>query len=81
MWTARIDPDSLPMLQALAVRLGFVVDAPGGFEGKPSPAAMLDALAECYSTDPGGTTLALKVLLRENGLLPEQPPTPDAAEP
>jgi len=71
-WTAPIDPESLPDLQKLANGLGFVVTTPGTYYGRPSPAAMLDALAECYSTDPGGTHLALKVLLQANGLLPER---------
>ena len=76
MWTARIDPASLPMLQSLAASLGFVVDAPGGFEGQPSPTALLDALAAAYDHDPGGTHLALKVLLKANGLLPTRPSIP-----
>ena len=78
VWTARIDQDSLPELQKLADRLGFIVTTPGGFYGDPSAPAMLDALAAAYRADPGGTTLALKVLLDANDLLPERPP--DAAE-
>ena len=76
MWTARIDPDSLTLLQELAVGLGFVVDAPGGFEGKPSPAGMLDALAAAYRADPGGVHLALKVI----GVYNKADPPADAAE-
>ena len=41
--------------------------------GLPSPAGMLDALAAAYRADPGGTKLALKVLLQANDLLPEPP--------
>lgn len=75
-WSAKIDRGTLPKLQVLAESLGFIVTTPGGKLGDPSPPAMLDAIAECYEADPGGTTLALMVLLRENGLLPERPPDP-----
>ena len=78
-WTAPIDPDSLLQLQNLAAGLGFVVTTPGTYYGRPSPASLLDAIAECHEVDPGGTHLALKVLLKANGLLPAQPPTADAA--
>jgi len=61
-WTATINPESLPLLQNLADSLGFTVKAPGGFEGKPAPAAMLDALAAAYRRDPAGVKLAFKVL-------------------
>lgn len=71
-WTARIKRESLPLLQALAGGLGFIIDAPGGYQGEPSAPAMLDALAVAYRRDPGGTHLALKVLLEANGLLPER---------
>lgn len=60
MWTARIDPESLPILQGLARNLGFVVEAPGGFEGNPSPAAMLDALAAAYRADSGAVIDAMR---------------------
>ena len=59
-WTAAIDPDNLPDLQKLAGNLGFYVTAPGGFQGKPSPAAMLDALADAYRLDSGAVIDALK---------------------
>jgi len=71
-WTARIKRKSLPLLQALAGGLGFIIDTPGGYQGEPSAPALLDALAECYEADPGGTHLSLKVLLDANGLLPER---------
>lgn len=61
-WTAAIDPESLTSLQKLAASLGFVVTRYGGFQGKPSPAAMLDALAAAYERDPAGVRLAFKVL-------------------
>ena len=61
-WTALIDRESLTQLQELAAGLGFVATVPGGKFGKPSPAAMLDALAAAYATDPGGVHLALKVI-------------------
>ena len=59
-------------LAALAQALGFYLN------GTPSVTQLLEALGEVHSADPGGTHLALKVLLRENDLLPEGPP--DAAE-
>lgn len=73
-WTATIKRQSLNELQDIAARLGFVVTSPGGLTGRPSPADLLDALAECHRRDPGGTRMALKVLLRENGLLPPDAP-------
>ena len=55
---------------ALVGRLGFLIEQGGTYFGDPSIRGFLAALAEAYRRDPGGTTLALKVLLRENGLLP-----------
>ena len=81
VWTARINQDSLPELQRLAEGLGFLVTAPGGFFGEPSAPALLDALAAAHRADPGGTALALKVILRENGLLPARPPSDKTAGP
>lgn len=78
VWTARIDKDTLLALQKLADGLGFHVDTPGGYFGHPSPPALLDALAEAYRHDPGGTHLALKVILKANNLLPERPPVPES---
>ena len=72
-WSAKIARGTLNDLQSLAAALGFVVTVPGGKEGNPSPPAMLDALAAAYRADPGGTKLALKVLLQANDLLPEPP--------
>ena len=72
-WTAPIDPDTLLQLQQLARGLGFLVTTPGTYYGNPSPASLLDAIAECYEVDPGGTHLALKVLLQANALLPSRP--------
>lgn len=72
-WTAAIKPDTLTVLQELSTSLGFFVERPGGKMGLPSPAGMLDALAAAYRADPGGTKLALKVLLQANDLLPEPP--------
>ena len=75
-WSAKIDRGTLPRLQALAESLGFIVTTPGGKMGDPSPPALLDALAAAYDRDPGGTHLALKVLLKANGLLPTRPSIP-----
>ena len=71
-WTATIKRESLTELQDLAARLGFLVTSPGGLTGRPSPADLLDALAECHRRDPGGTRMALKTLLGENRLLPPE---------
>lgn len=80
VWTARINQDSLPELQRLADSLGFLVTVPGGFYGDPSAPALLDALATAYRKDPGGTALALKVVLKANGLLPApHDNTPDSS--
>ena len=80
VWTARIEQDSLPELQKLADSLGFLVTVRGGFYGEPSVRDFLHALAAAYTRDPGGTHLALKVLLRENGLLSERPATAGPGE-
>ena len=78
VWNARIRPESLKALQKLALSLGFIVDAPGKYQGTPSAPDLLDAIAAVYDRDPGGTHLALKVLLDANGLLPTRPtPTED----
>ena len=69
-YKVRIHEDTLPELQKLSGKLGVTVTTPGRYLGDPSPAALLDALAECHDAAPGGTTLALKVLLKANGLLP-----------
>lgn len=50
-WTAAIEPESLIELQKLAENLGFIVERHGGFQGKPSPARFLDALADAYRAD------------------------------
>jgi len=71
VWTARIEKDSLIALQGLASNLGFIVNTPGGFEGNPSPPAMLDALAAAYRRDPAGVKLAFKVL----GITPDGEPS------
>lgn len=78
-WTARIKRESLPLLQNLAGDLGYIIDTPGGYFGEPSAPALLDAIAAAYERDPGGTKLALKVLLQANALLPERrSPAPPA---
>lgn len=79
-WSAKIDRNTLSALQALAESLGFIVTAPGGKLGNASPPALLDALATAYRLDPGGTRLALKVLLNGNGLLPAPPSEDDDAD-
>lgn len=70
-WSAKIDRETLPTIQALAANLGFIVETPGGFEGNPSPPAMLDALAAAYRRDPAGVKLAFRVL----GITPDGQPT------
>lgn len=72
-WSAKIDRETLPVLQRMAGELGFIVDTPGGKRGDSSPPAMLDALAAAYERDPGGVHLALKVIGVYN--------KPDAPEP
>lgn len=42
--------------------MAFVVQTPGGFEGTPSPAAMLDSLAAAYERDPRAVRDALRAL-------------------
>lgn len=69
-----LSPETRLDLTALAAALGFYRN------GKPSAPELLEALGECRSADPGGTKLALKVLLRENGLLPERIPSEEATE-
>ncbi len=77
-WSAKIERNTLLALQAMAESLGFIVTAPGGKLGNASPPALLDALAAAYRADPGGTHLALKVILDANGLRPSTPTPADA---
>lgn len=58
-WTANIQPETLTALQGLANGLAFVVQAPGRYEGTPSPAAYLDALAAAYERDPKAVKQAM----------------------
>lgn len=76
-WTAPIQRDTLPALQDLAARLGFVVTGNNAFTGQAAPADMLDAIATCFTADATGTVAALAALLDAHGLLPATPP--DAA--
>jgi hypothetical protein len=76
-WTATIEPESLIELQKLAVNLGYIVDVPGGFQGNPSPAAMLDALAAAYRADSGAVIDAMReigVVLKNAADIPLYPP-------
>lgn len=70
-----LSPETRDDLTALARRLGFYLN------GKPSVPQMLEALGEVSRADPGGTRLALKVLLDDNGLLPARPPSDKTAGP
>lgn len=71
LYNARIDPATLPLLQALADNLGFVVNHPGAKFGDPSPPALLDALAAAYRRDPVAVEQALRQLGVEGGGLEE----------
>ena len=62
-WTAPILRDTLPTLQEMAARLGFIVTGNNAFTGNPAPADMLDAIAAVYRADPAGTLDALRALL------------------
>jgi len=73
-WSAKIDRETLPLLQGLAANLGFIVNAPGGFHGDPSPPAMLDALAAAYERDPA----AVKQGFTELGIIPDDRPTDES---
>lgn len=75
--TVRLSPATAPALRNLAEGLGILVSQPSPFLGQPSMNDFLDILAACYIADPGGTHLALKVLLGANGLLPAAPPAAD----
>lgn len=69
-WTARIDPETLEVLQKLALNLGYVVDTPSRFYGNPSPTDLLDALAAAYRTDSGAVIDAMReigVVKRHDG--------------
>jgi hypothetical protein len=59
-WKASIDRETLPVLQEIAGKLGYIVDVPGGNFGNPSPPAFLDALAAAYQRDPAGLLAALR---------------------
>ena len=78
-WTALIERESLTQLQELAAGLGYVATVPGGKFGKPSPAAMLDALAAAYRLDPVQTRRVLRSILEAKGVLPVA--QPDATPP
>jgi hypothetical protein len=76
-YKVRIKEETLPSLQMLAGALGFKVDTPGRYLGDPSPAAMLDALADAYRRDPAGVKLTLKVL----GVTPDGQPSVTIGDP
>jgi len=59
-YRVRIKEDTLPPLQELARNLGFIANKPGLYFGAPSPAAMLDALADAYRLDSGAVIDALR---------------------
>lgn len=61
-WTAQIQRETLVALQNLANDMAFVVQVPGGFEGAPSPASLLDALAAAYGRDPAAVKDAFRKL-------------------
>lgn len=65
-------------LTELAGSLGFIVTRQGTYNGLPSVPDFLEALAAAYRADPGGTHLALKVILDANGLRPSTPTPADA---
>lgn len=58
-WSAKIRRDTLPELQQLASRLGFIVDTPGRHDGEPATPKLLDALAAAYRRDPAAVHRAL----------------------
>lgn len=58
-----IQKETQPVLAEIAEALGFVSDAPGAMYGAPSPASLLDALANAYRDDPTAVTAALAPLL------------------
>ena len=60
MWTARIEKETLTVLQELAASLGFVATAPGKYQGAPAPADFLDALAAAYRANPDVVFLSLR---------------------
>jgi hypothetical protein len=59
-WKARIDKETLPVLQEMAAKLGHIVSVPGGKFGDPSPPALLNALAAAYQRDPASLLAALR---------------------
>ena len=61
-WSARIQPESLPQLQALALDLGYIVSNPGVHDGDPAPNKMLDSLANAYKRDPERVAAAMRDL-------------------
>lgn len=66
-----IKPETQPLLVEMARDLGFFVKAPGRFYGEPSPADMLDKLAEVLEENPG-----LLERLRQIGVVGDGPPPP-----
>jgi hypothetical protein len=58
-WTASIERETLTSLQSAANSLGFVVQAPGTYEGVPSPASYLDSLAAAYERNPAAFRQAM----------------------
>lgn len=73
-WTAQIERETLTALQELAEKMGFVVQAPGGYYGDPSPSALLDSLAAAYRRNP----TAVKAAMRELGVFWQ--PSPEDAD-
>ncbi len=68
-----IKPETQPRLVEMARDLGFFVTAPGRFYGDPSPADMLDKLAEICQKNP-----ALIEGLRRLGVVGDGPPPAEA---
>lgn len=52
-----------PALADLAAALGYINTAPGKFDGAPSPASLLDALAAAWYQDPDRVTDCLSLAL------------------
>lgn len=54
----RVRRSTTPQIGKLAKRLGYIVDEPGGFYGRPQVGGMFDDLAEAIRSDIEGVVKA-----------------------
>ena len=58
-YQVRINRETRPILSDISEALGFINETPGARHGDPSPASLLDKMAERYREDPDRVLAAL----------------------